>query len=120
MNKFPVMMPRLIAVVFWLLAMSSLSAQPLDVSALDRHRILNAAEVALGQAPLTITKFHAELSDGGPNDFYSSGDYWWPNPNTTNGLPYINRDGQTNPDNFVAHRQVVQQLSDAIAALRSE
>ncbi|HTA95636.1 MAG TPA: alginate lyase family protein, partial [Verrucomicrobiae bacterium] len=79
--------------------------------------ILKAADAAMKMEPVTITTFRAKLSDGGPNDFYSNGDYWWPNPNTTNGLPYIDRDGQTNPGNFIAHRQVVRQLSDAIAAL---
>jgi len=24
--------------------------------------------------------------------------YWWPNPNTPNGLPYIRRDGEVNPE----------------------
>jgi hypothetical protein len=94
-----------------------LSAPALDVAAIDRDRILQAAGAALKMEPVTITKFRAKLSEGGPNDFYSNGDYWWPNPNTTNGLPYVQRDGQTNPENFVAHRQVIRQLSDAIAAL---
>jgi hypothetical protein len=89
----------------------------LDVGQIDHDRILKAADAALKQEPVTITAFHAKLSDGGPNDFYSNGDYWWPNPDTTNGLPYVQRDGQTNPENFVAHRQVIRQLSDAVAAL---
>ena len=92
-------------------------AVTLDLGRIDHDRILKAADAALGQEPVTITAFHAKLSDGGPNDFYSNGDYWWPNPNTTNGLPYVQRDGQTNPDNFTAHRQAIRQLSDAIAAL---
>src|SRR5579872_5316990 len=97
----------------------SASAAPsaLDVGQIDHDRILKAADAALKQEPVTITAFHAKLSDGGPNDFYSNGDYWWPNPDTTNGLPYVQRDGRTNPENFVAHRQVIRQLSDAVAAL---
>ena len=93
------------------------AAPALDVAAIDHDRILSAAAAALKTAPVTITAFRAKLSDGGPNDFYSNGDYWWPNPNTTNGLPYVQRDGQTNPENFVAHREVLRQLSDAVAAL---
>src|SRR5690349_21317834 len=73
----------------------------IDVAAIDRERILIAAATALELEPVTITKFRAKLSEGGPNDFYSNGDYWWPNPNTTNGLPYVQRDGQTNPENFM-------------------
>ena len=90
---------------------------PIDVAAVDRARILKAADAALRIEPITITRFRAKLSEGGPNDFYSNGDYWWPNPNTTNGLPYVQRDGQSNPDNFVAHRKCIAQLRDAVAAL---
>jgi hypothetical protein len=88
-----------------------------DVAAMDRERILNAAEAALKLEPISVTKFRAKLSEGGPHDFYSNGDYWWPNPETTNGLPYVQRDGQSNPGNFIAHRQCVMGLRDAVAAL---
>ncbi len=108
---------QLLAVPFCFAVMTLSAANAPDVAAIDRDRILKAADAAMKLEPVTITAFHAKLSDGGPNDFYSNGDYWWPNPNTTNGLPYVNRDGQTNPGNFVAHRQVVRQVSDAIAAL---
>ena len=46
-----------------------------DVAAIDRERILKAAEKALTQAPVSITTFPAKLSEGGANDFYSNGDY---------------------------------------------
>jgi Alginate lyase len=89
----------------------------LDVAAIDRERILKAADAALALPPITITKYRAKLSEGGPNDYYSNGDYWWPNPNTTNGLPYVRRDGESNPGNFNAHRECVRQLRDAVTAL---
>ena len=89
----------------------------IDVVAIDRERILTAATAALAREPVSITKFRAKLSEGGEHDFYSNGDYWWPNPNTTNGLPYVQRDGQSNPGNFIAHRQCVMGLRDAVAAL---
>lgn len=108
---------RLLPFVILTAAVSAFAGATIDVAQIDHDRILRAAAAALNQAPVTITAFRAKLSDGGPNDFYSNGDYWWPNPHTTNGLPYINRDGQTNPGNFVAHRQVIRQLSDAVAAL---
>ncbi len=96
---------------------SAVSRSGIDVAAIDRERILRAANTALALPPVTITKFRAKLSEGGPNDYYSNGDYWWPDPTKTNGLPYIQRDGQTNPENFNHHRQAVRQLRDAVAAL---
>lgn len=88
-----------------------------DVAAVDRERILRAATAALSLEPITITRYRAKLSEGGPNDFYSNGDYWWPNPKTANGLPYLQLDGETNPQNFVEHRRCVLGLRDAVAAL---
>ena len=88
-----------------------------DVGEVDRKRIMKAAKAALSVEPITITKFHAEHSVGGPNDFYSNGDYWWPDPSKTNGLPYIQRDGETNPGNFNEHRMAMRELRDAVAAL---
>jgi len=93
------------------------AAPMLDVAAIDHDRILQAADGALKQDPITITQYRAKLSEGGPNDFYSNGDYWWPNPDTTNGLPYVHRDGESNPDNFNQHRDCVHQMHDAVAAL---
>ena len=93
------------------------ASSPLDVGSIDRERILKAATAALALSPLSITGFKAKLSDGGPNDFYSNGDYWWPDPNKPDGLPYIQRDGQTNPENFNQHRLLIRQLRDAVAAL---
>ena len=34
---------------------------------------------------------------GDPHDYMSFGPYWWPNPDTPNGLPYIRKDGVINP-----------------------
>ncbi|STT07484.1 Alginate lyase [Klebsiella michiganensis] len=37
-------------------------------------------------------------ASGNKHDYYSFPPYWWPNPDTKDGLPYIRKDGQTNPD----------------------
>src|SRR5690606_26149062 len=84
---------------------------------IDRGRILSAAARALELDPPTIARHHAPHSEGGPNDFHSNGDYWWPDPEKPDGLPYVRRDGETNPDNFTAHRDEMRALRDAVAAL---
>lgn len=89
----------------------------LNVAAIDRERILQRANAALKLEPITITAHRAALSEGGPNDYYSNGDYWWPDPSKSNGLPYIQRDGETNPGNFNEHRAALRKLRDAVAAL---
>jgi hypothetical protein len=109
----------MLALAIEVMARDALSAEtpPIDVATIDRARILKAAEAALKQPPVSVTKFTAKLSEGGPHDFYSNGDYWWPDPTKTNGLPYIQRDGQSNPGNFNHHRQIVKELHLAVAAL---
>lgn len=59
-----------------------------------------------------------ERSEGGPHDYYSEGDYWWPDPNDPDG-PYIRRDGETNPDLFYAHRHSLVRLSEIVGTLAS-
>jgi len=86
---------------------------------LDHDRILTAAAAATQAGGRSASPPSAQVERGRcPHDFYSNGDYWWPNPKTTNGLPYVqDATRQTNPENFTAHRQIIRQLSDAIAAL---
>jgi hypothetical protein len=86
------------------------------VATTDRERILEAAAEYVTQTPLTITAFPTTRSAGNLHDFYSQADYFWPNPNDPNG-PYINRDGQSNPDNFDDHRKVMVRLSIQMPAL---
>jgi hypothetical protein len=113
MKKFTVVLFQ-IAFAF---LFSATAAPALDVAAMDHNRILSAANDALKLAPLSITQFHPALSTDRPHDYYSNGDYWWPNPNTTNGLPYVQRDGQTNPKNFNDDRDCLRQMNGAVAAL---
>ena len=88
-----------------------------DVAAIDRGRILKAADAALTAAPISITAFPAAASPGGPNDFYSNADYFWPDPAKPGGLPYLQRDGKSYPGIFNRHRMAMRDLRDAVAAL---
>jgi hypothetical protein len=74
------------------------------------------ADAWLTKQPIPITAEVSPRSAGGPRDFYSEGDYWWPDPDNPDA-PYVRRDGRTNPDNFVAHRHAMVDLSKAVAAL---
>lgn len=98
-------------------AVDSKPALTMDVAVIDHDRILEAADAALKLEPITITKWHSKLSQGGTNDFYSNADYFWPDPKKPDGLPYINRDGESNPNNFGEHRMAMRNLRDAVAAL---
>ncbi len=83
-----------------------------------KENVMARADQALAEAPITITTEKCERSAGGVHDFYSEGDYWWPNPADTNG-PYIQRDGLSNPANFTAHRKAMIRFSQIIGSLAS-
>jgi len=88
----------------------------INIAEVDHDRILTAAVRFLNEEPITITSYPCERSAGGIHDFYSEGDYWWPNPDDPNGA-YIRRDGISNPDNFIKHRQLMSRLSIQVPTL---
>ena len=83
----------------------------------DESQIIAKADAAINITPPHITDDRAERSMGGPNDFYSDSDYWWPDPDKADGLPYIRRDGETNPDNFNKHRASMRIMRTCVANL---
>jgi hypothetical protein len=83
-----------------------------------RNHILKEAAWALQQTPVTVTAAASPRSAGGNHDFFSEGDYWWPSPKSTDS-PYIQKDGITNPDNFVAHRHAMIRFSRIVGSLAS-
>ena len=87
-----------------------------DVARIDRDRILHAANECLSQPPITITASTSLRSHGGKHDYFSEGDYWWPDPSNPGG-PYIRRDGYSNPANFNDHREALIRLSLHVPAL---
>ena len=87
-----------------------------DVWAVDRARILRAAATALQDAPVTVTATSSSRGAGGPHDYFSEADYWWPDP-ADPGAPYVQRDGMSNPDNFDEHRKAMRRLSVDVPAL---
>src|SRR5438552_13135905 len=114
-----VLMGRFVSILFvTLLICCSVAAQQatFNVAAFDRQRILKATNQYLHETPITITASHSSRSAGGMHDFFSEGDYWWPDPQNSGG-PYIQRDGMTNPDNFVEHRRALMRLSVQVPAL---
>src|SRR3979411_1078705 len=88
----------------------------LDIKNIERTRILRAADTYLSEAPVTITSAQSPRSTGGKHDYFSEGDYWWPDPKNPDG-PYIQRDGMSNPGNFTEHRKSLMRLSVQVPAL---
>ena len=112
------MRTHLLVLLFLFAAGHAAAFEAIDLVKIEKPRILEKASVYLEEAPLTVTAFPAERSTGTLHDFYSEGDYWWPDPKNPDG-PYVRRDGMSNPDNFVAHRRAMVRFSEITATLTS-
>ena len=106
----------LLAVAGGRLAQAAPAKSRLDLTAIERARVLKAAREYLRAEPITVTAASSPRSAGGKHDYFSEGDYWWPDPKNPTG-PYIQRDGQSNPDNFDDHRKAMRRLSLQVPAL---
>lgn len=84
----------------------------------EETNMLGKARQALQTHPRSITMVVNPRSAGGVNDFSSEGDYWWPDIDNLDG-PYHRRDGVSNPDQFMAHRELMVGMAEDVAALAS-
>src|SRR5487761_979699 len=74
-----------------------------------------AADRALTQKPLSVMDKTALPPSGDKHDYMSQAPYFWPNPNTPTGVPYMRRDGERNPEisKISDHVELAQMSQDA-------
>lgn len=60
--------------------------------------LLKDADKALQWGPVSVMEKKNVPPSGDKHDYMSLAPYHWPNPDTKDGLPYIRKDGQTNPE----------------------
>jgi hypothetical protein len=74
---------------------------------IPKKNLIDKADKILNEKPLKVVDGDTPPS-GNINDFFAIGKLAFPNPNTPNGLPYIRKDGVTNPeadgDRYDLHR----------------
>jgi Alginate lyase len=61
-------------------------------------KLLREAGRALAAGIFSVVDKNIAAPSGNKHDYMSIAPYWWPNPNTPNGLPYVRRDGEVNPE----------------------
>lgn len=67
----------------------------------DLHKnIVSSADKALKNKAYSVTEKTKTVPGATPNDYISIGPYWWPDPKKKSGLPYIQRDGERNPESL--------------------
>uniref|UniRef100_A0A7S3Z7H9 Alginate lyase domain-containing protein n=1 Tax=Lotharella globosa TaxID=91324 RepID=A0A7S3Z7H9_9EUKA len=97
---------------------SGVEEDDFDLVSVEYDRVVGNADKFVSEDPVTITSFPANNSEGGLHDYYSEGKYWFPDPENPDG-PYIRKDGETNPNNFMQHQEALVRFNQIGGALAS-
>lgn len=62
------------------------------------NALIKKADAALSKPRYSVVDKTKLPKSGDRHDYMSMGPYWWPDPSKPDGLPYIRRDGQVNPE----------------------
>src|SRR6266571_1311206 len=76
------------------------------------------AQSALRQGPFSIVNKDVVPPSGDKHDYMSQAPYFWPDPKSSNGLPYIRRDGERNPEiNKITDHHSLDQIEASVETL---
>lgn len=79
--------------------------------------LLREAEQALQLVPPSVMDKETVPPSGNKHDYTSMSPYWWPNPDTEDGLPYIRKDGVVNPERNAFDKVPGSTMSQAVTTL---
>ena len=92
------------------------ASAPVDVAKFERPRVLAAAARYLDEEPRTVTAAHLPSQRGRSARLLLRRRLLVAGSQEPGG-PYVQRDGMTNPDNFVEHRRALMRLSVQVPTL---
>lgn len=81
-------------------------------------QLLKDADKALQYGPVSVMEKKNNPPSGNKHDYMSLAPYHWPDPAKADGLPYIRKDGQTNPEvQEYKDKEYMPKLCDAVHTL---
>jgi hypothetical protein len=81
-------------------------------------RLAKNARIARERGPYSVVFKDVVPPSGDKHDYLSYSRYWWPNPDTPDGLPYVRRDGKTNKELLAkGDRDPIGMLYDDVESL---
>jgi len=81
-------------------------------------KIVKEADKRLRKPVITITENENLQASRDPHDYFSTARYYWPDPSKPDGLPYIRKDGETNPEhNEVSDEKKLNEMIHAVEYL---
>jgi hypothetical protein len=87
-------------------------------SATVLNAVRSEADKVMKEGPFSVTDKKETPPSGDKHDYMSLAPYWWPNPATKDGLPYIRHDGKINPERYkVPDDASFNKLQNAVHAL---
>src|SRR5213078_272664 len=82
------------------------------------ERLVREADVALKAGPFSVTDKRRTPPSGDKHDYVSMAPYWWYDSSKPNGLPYLRRDGERNPEiNKITDHKNLDNLENATTSL---
>src|SRR6266404_9923921 len=76
------------------------------------------AQQALTVPTYSVVTKQTTPPSGNKHDYMSMAPYFWPDPKSPNGLPYIRRDGERNPEiNKITDHRSLDQLESSVETL---
>jgi len=76
------------------------------------------ANEALQAGPFSVVTKSITPPSGDKHDYMSLGPYWWPDTNSPDGLPYIRRDGERNPEiSRISDRRNLSRMISSVETL---
>src|SRR5262249_24918609 len=76
------------------------------------------AKRMLSAGPFSVVDKSDTPPSGDKHDYMSQAPYFWPDPAAADGVPYIRRDGERNPEiNKFRNHQAMSRMADAVDAL---
>ena len=82
------------------------------------NKLIRDADRSLTSGTLSVVEKELTPPSGDKHDYMSIAPYWWPNPNTPNGFPYVRRDGEINPErDQTSDRKSLDNIVQAVKTL---
>ena len=81
------------------------------------EQLVSDADMALKAGVYSVTFKDKVPPSGSKNDYMSMAPYWWPDPEKPDGLPYISRDGEVNPERDNLDSIPLKKMIDSVRAL---
>ena len=81
-------------------------------------RLERDARKALAEGPFSIVNKEVMPPSGDKHDYLSQAPYFWPDPKSPHGLPYVRRDGERNPEiNKITDHRSLDDLESSVETL---